>query len=137
MWRKFDLHTMPTSGQVLVTDADAEDGEPYGDMDLICLPITGDGRTLSQITGNYSRKDAWTWWMPAPSKLFEKGAGAMAGNVSDTIAVIPVDIDDWHRAKRGSRWLVVEQLADGTRVVLNEVEDEEAATAYALAITAT
>lgn len=72
MWRKFDPATMPRSGQVLVTDADAEDGDGYGDMDLICLPVLEDGRTLSQTSGNYARAGVWKWWMPAPPKLFEK-----------------------------------------------------------------
>lgn len=67
-WRPFDPETMPKSGQCLVTDEDAADGSGmYGDIDLICLPVNSDGRTLSQITGNYARAGVWKYWRPAPA----------------------------------------------------------------------
>ena len=73
MWRRFNPEKMPKSGQVLVTDDEADDGTPaYGDMDLICLPVNSDGRTLSQLSGNYVRANHWKWWRPAPEKKFEK-----------------------------------------------------------------
>jgi hypothetical protein len=55
----------------------------------------------------------------------------LAGNVTDTIAVVPRDIDDWHHPQRGSPWAVIELLRDGNRVVLDTFETEAEAYTYA------
>lgn len=75
MWKRFDPSTMPTSGQVLVTSDDLDGADcdhRYCDIELICLPVLDDGRTLNQNSGNYNRANTWKWWMPVPPREFER-----------------------------------------------------------------
>ncbi len=74
MWRP--IETLPSSGQVLVTDDDmtGDDltpGEWYGTIGLVVCPMLADGRILNQNSGNYSRAGTWKWWAPVPPRATE------------------------------------------------------------------
>jgi hypothetical protein len=66
-WRPIAGSVLPRTGQILVTDADAADGSgQYGDLGLLNMPVTDDGRAMNQLSANYTRLSEWTYWMPAP-----------------------------------------------------------------------
>jgi hypothetical protein len=71
MWRP--IETLPkTRCQALVTTDDMDDGEGYGEIELVCCPMLPDGRIMNQNSGNYTRPGVWKWWMPAPPKTIQK-----------------------------------------------------------------
>ena len=68
VWRP--ISTLPTAGQALVASDDDLDADGYGDIDIVCCPITDDNRLLCQTSGNYvtNPTQVWQWWRPMPSK---------------------------------------------------------------------